>query len=63
MSTIELREKLRVLSRAERQEMLAVLQELEATEEIAAPAPRVSLEEAKSYLYENCDNLLHRLAQ
>jgi hypothetical protein len=33
MSTIELREKLRLLSREERQEMLAVLQELEAVED------------------------------
>lgn len=63
MSTIELREKLRLLSREERQEMLAVLKELEAVEENAAPAPLVPLEEAKAFLYKNCDHLLQRLAQ
>lgn len=67
MSTSELREKLRVLSPAERREMMAVLQELEtsneAEKEPAPSGPRVSLEEAKAYLYKNCDSLLHRLAQ
>ncbi len=37
MSTIELREMLRALPRAERQEMLAILQEMEA----ADPAPEL----------------------
>lgn len=62
MSTIELREKLRLLSREERQELLALLIQLEDAEETSAPAPLVPLEEAKAFLYKNCDDLLQRLA-
>lgn len=50
MSTIELREKLRVLPRAERQEMLAILQEMEAGEPPCEPAPAPAAEEAPSSL-------------
>jgi hypothetical protein len=65
MSMTELREAYRTIPRARRREMMQVLQELEA-EETAVPAkegPLVSMEDAKAYLYKNCDGLLHRLAQ
>ena len=65
MSTIELKEKLRVLPRAERREMMIVLQELEAVEE-AAPAVvsgKRSFDEAMDYTFQNFDNALQKLAQ
>ncbi len=65
MSTAELRESYRAIPPARRREMLLALQELEAEEAAAPPPvrPLTTMEEAKAYLYKNCDGLLHRLAQ
>ena len=65
MSTIELREKLRVMPRAERQEMLTILQDLEAAEQAASPAVSGtrSFEEAMEYTFGNFDTALRKLAQ
>jgi hypothetical protein len=65
MSTTELKEKLRVLPRAERREMMEVLMELEAAETeapVLVPAKR-SFEEAMAYTFQNFDNALQKLAQ
>ena len=66
MSMIDLKEKLRVLPRSERREMMIVLQELEAVE-AAAPVSvhpaRRSFEEAMDYTFRNFDNALRKLAQ
>jgi hypothetical protein len=65
MSTFELREKLRVLTSAERREMMVVLKELEEAEapEPAAKDAKRSFEAAMDYTFQNFDNALRKLAQ
>lgn len=68
MSTIELKEKIRAMSSTERREVLALLNELEEhgdgeTAEPVPAQPLMTFEEAKAFLFSNCDSLLHRLAQ